>query len=80
MLLSEEQRLTLRRDGESSHDHYKRIERIRTAAVIEKSKKRCINCEQFSGQHCKHYDQKVEDEYIFAANDCPSFSNDDIPF
>lgn len=80
MLLTEGQRLMLRRESETSQQHYARVDAVRLAVVIEQSKPRCINCKKFSGQRCLHFDQSVEDEYVFAANDCPKFDNDELPF
>lgn len=80
MFLNEFQRLLLRKDGETSQQHYERVDKARLAVVIEQSRPRCINCKNFSGQKCLHFDQSVEDEYVFAANDCPKFDNDELPF
>jgi hypothetical protein len=79
-MFSEEQRAMIRRDNESWHDHYKRVDKMRLAVVVEQSKPRCVNCAALQGQTCNTFKTPVADEFLFAPNDCPSFDNDQIPF
>lgn len=72
--------IILRQNGESAHDHYKRINELRLACVVELSKNRCIDCTNFEGSTCKAYGTVVPDDYIFEANACESYDNDQIPF
>ena len=67
-------------DGETDEEHFMRVTSIKVAAFFEADRPRCCDCEHLNNHGiCNQYRSKVENEYLYTANDCEHYIPN-IPF